>query len=127
LGGAGGRTGIGGPQNVVGTVTVLATRGQWVTAFGRSPVQAFHILLFFIRMARAAVDRGELGGVGKILFALQITVTIGALQRGVGRSPQSSLVEGGWHSRLALARAATGFVAIQARLASRQRLGLLSV
>jgi hypothetical protein len=85
------------------------------------------MLLFFVRVARAAVDRGELGGVGKIFFALQIAMTIGALQCGVGRGPQSSFVERGWDSRLALARAAAGFVATQADLATRQRLGLLSV
>jgi hypothetical protein len=94
-------------------------RGQRVTAFGRSPVQTFRILLFFIGMACAAVDRGELGGVREFLFALQIAVTIGALQCGVRRGPQSSLVEGRWDSRLALARAAGGFVATQAHLASR--------
>jgi hypothetical protein len=85
------------------------------------------MLLFFIRVTRTAVDRSELGGVGKFLLALQIAVTIGALQGGVGRGPQSSLVEGRWDSRLALAGAAAGFVAIQARPAAWQRLGLLGV
>ena len=95
--------------------------------FGRSPVEAFHILLLFISVANSAVHCGKLGGVGKFFYALQIAVTIGALQCGVGRGPQSSLIEGGWDSRLALARAAAGFVAAQAHLASRQRLGLLGV
>jgi hypothetical protein len=54
-------------------------------------------------------------------------MTVGALQGGVGRGPQSSLVERGWNIGLALARASAGIVAIQARLASRQRLGLLGV
>jgi hypothetical protein len=109
------------------SVTVLATRGQWITAFGRSAMPAFRILLFFIRVARAAVDRGELGGVGKFLSAFQIAMTIGALQGGVGGGPQSRLVERGWDFRLALASSAAGIVAIQARFASRQRLGLLGV
>jgi hypothetical protein len=85
------------------------------------------ILLFFISVASAAVDRGELCGVGKFFFAGQFAVTIGALQCGVGRGPESGLVEGGWDSRLALTSAAAGFVATQARLASRQRLGLLGM
>jgi hypothetical protein len=100
-------------------------RGQRVAALGRSPVQAFRILLFFIRVAGAAIDRGELGGMRKILFALKIAVTIGALQGGMRRGAQSSLVKGGWDSWLALSRAPAGIVAIQARRASRQRLGSL--
>ena len=125
LGRRGGRSGIGRPQNVVRTVTVLATRRQSVTAFGRPPVQAFRILLFLIGVARAAINRRELGGMGKIFSAFQIAVTVGAFERGVGRGSQSSLVEWRWDIRLALAGAAPGIVAIKTRFASRQRLGLL--
>ena len=83
-------------------------------------MQAFHVLLFFIAVAPAAVNRGELGGMGKILSALQIAVTSAALREGgVGRGPQSRFVERRWDSRLALAGATAGIVAIQARLASR--------
>ena len=92
-------------------------------------MQAFRILLCFIGVARAAVNRSELCGVGKVVFLLagQLAVTIGAAQGGVGRGPQASLVERRRDSGLALARAAAGFVATQAQLASRQGLGLLGL
>jgi len=125
LGDRGGRRGIGRPQDVVSSVTIRATRGQRVSAPRRLSVQAFRILLCFIGMARAAVNRLELFWVGKFFPALQISVAIGALKCRVRRGPQGSRVEGGRHSRLPLACAGSGFVASQARLASRQGLGLL--
>jgi hypothetical protein len=85
------------------------------------------MLLCFIGVARAAVNRLELFGMGEFFFVSQIAVTVGALQCSVRRGPQASLVKGGWCSRLPLAGAGAGFVAIHARLASRQRLGLLGL
>ena len=61
------------------------------------------------------------------LFSRQISVATSTLERGVRGSPQGSRVEGRRHSRLALGGAGSGFVASQARLASRQGLGLLGV
>jgi hypothetical protein len=87
-------------------------------------VQAFGMLLCFIGVAGAAVNRLELFGMGKLLSS-QISVATCALKCRVRRGSQSSLVEGGWHSRLPLAGAGTGCVATHARLASRQGLGLL--
>jgi hypothetical protein len=87
-------------------------------------VQAFRVLLFFIGVAGAAVNRLEFFGMGKLLSS-QIGVTTGTLQCGVRRGSQGSRVEGGRHSRLSLACARSGFVATHARLASRQWLGLL--
>jgi len=126
LGDRGGRAGIGRPQDVVSSVTIRAARGQRVTAPRRLPVQAFGMLLCFIGVARAAINRLELFGMGKLLSS-QISVAIGALKCNVRRGPQGSLIEGGWHSRLPLACAGAGCVATQARLASRQGLGLLGL
>jgi hypothetical protein len=105
-------------------VTIRAARGQRVTAPRRLPVQAFPILLCFIGVARAAINRLELFGMGELLSS-QISVATCALECSVRRGPQGGLVEGGWHSRLPLACAGAGFVATLARLASRQGLGLL--
>jgi hypothetical protein len=126
LGDRGGRTGIRRPQDVVSSVTIRAARGQRVTASRRLPVQAFRMLLCFIGVARAAVNRLELFGMGKLLSS-QISVATGALEYSVRRGPEGSLVEGGWHSRLPLACPRAGFVATHARLTSRQGLGLLGV
>jgi hypothetical protein len=126
LSGRGGRTGIGRPQDVVSSVTIRAARGQRVTAPRRLPVQAFGMLLCFIDVARAAVNRLELFGMGELL-SCQISVATCALKCRVRRGPQGSLVEGGWHSRLPLACAGAGCVAAHARLASRQGLGLLGL
>jgi hypothetical protein len=126
LGDRGGRTGIGRPQDVVSSVTIRAARGQRVTASRRLPVQAFGMLLCFIGVARAAVNRLELFGMGKLLSS-QLSVATGALECSVRRGPQGSLVEGGWHSRLPLACAGAGCVATHARLASRQVLRLLGL
>ena len=87
LGDRGGRTGIGRPQDVVSSVTIRAARGQRVTAPRRLPVQAFRILLCFIGVARAAVNRLELFGMGKLLSS-QISVATGALKCSVRRGPQ---------------------------------------
>ena len=106
------------------SVTVRATRGQRLAALHRPPVQAFAILLLFIGVAGAAVKRLQLLWMGE-LFCIHVTVATGALHCGVGRGPQGGRVEGGWHSRLARAGAGTGIVATQARLAPRQRFGLL--
>ncbi len=125
LGDRGGRPGIGRPQDVVSSVTIRATRSQRVTVLRRLSVQAFRILFCFIGVARAAVNRLELLGVGKFFLALQISVAVRALKCSVRRGPQGSRVEGGRHPRLSLAYAGSGFVASQARLASRQGLGLL--
>jgi len=89
-------------------------------------VQAFGMLLCFIGVARAAVNRLELFGMGKLLSS-QLSVATGALECSVRRGPQGSLVEGGWHSRLPLACAGAGCVATHARLASRQVLRLLGL
>src|SRR5208337_5682705 len=102
LGGRGGRTGIGRAQDVVSSVTIRAARGQRVTAPGCPAVQAFRILLCFIGVARAAVNRLELFGMGK-LFSSQISVATCAFKCSVRRGPQGSRVEGGRHSRLPLA------------------------
>src|SRR5208337_3734401 len=126
LGDRGGRTGIGRPQDVVSSVTIRATRGQRVTASRRLPVQAFRKLLCFIGVARAAVNRLELFGMGKLLSS-QVSVATRALEGSVRRSAQGSRVERGRHSRLPLSGAGPGFVATHARLASRQRLGLLGL
>jgi hypothetical protein len=82
------------------------------------------MLLCFIVVARAAVNRLEPFGMGKFLSS-QIAVATSALNRSVRRGAQGGSIEGGRHSRLPLASARSGFVASQARLASRQRLGLL--
>jgi hypothetical protein len=82
------------------------------------------MLLCFVGVARAAVNRLELFGMGKLLSS-QISVATCALKCSVRRGPQASLVEGGWRSRLPLACAGAGFVATHARLTSRQGLGLL--
>jgi len=82
LGNRGGRTGVGRAQDVVSSVTILAAGGQRVTALRRFPVQAFRMLLFFVGVAGAAVNRLELLGMGE-LFCVHITVATGALQRGV--------------------------------------------
>jgi len=82
LGNRGGRAGIGRPQDVVSSVAIHAARGQRVTAPCRLPVQAFRVLLFFIGVAGATVNRLEFFGMGKVLSS-QIGVTTGALQCGV--------------------------------------------
>jgi hypothetical protein len=84
------------------------------------------MLLCFIGVARAAVNRPELFGMGKLLSS-QLSVATRALECSVRRGSQGSLVEGGRHSRLPLARAGPGFVAAHARLASRQGLGVLGL
>jgi hypothetical protein len=89
-------------------------------------VQAFCILLCFIDVACAAVNWLELFGVGEFL-SRQISVATGALECGVRRGPQGSLVEGGWNSRLPLACAGADFVATHAWCASRQGLALLGL
>ena len=108
------------------SVTICAPRGQRVTASRRLPVQAFRMLPFFIGVARAAVNRLELFGMGKLLSS-QIGVATCALECSVRRGPQASLVEGGWHSRLPLTCAGAGSVATHAWRASRQGLGLLGL
>jgi hypothetical protein len=82
------------------------------------------MLLCFISVAGATVNRVESFGMGKLLSS-QISVATCALECGVRRGPQRSRIEGGRDSRLPLSGAGPGFVATQARLASRQRLGLL--
>jgi hypothetical protein len=82
------------------------------------------MLLCFIGVARAAVNRLELFSMRKLLSS-QISVATGALKCSVRRGPQGRFIERGWHSRLPLACAGAGLVATHARLASRQGFGLL--
>jgi hypothetical protein len=74
-------------------------------------VQALGILPLFVGVATTAVDRGELLGVRKVLFAGEVRVAIGAFQCGMRRRTQSGGVERRRNSGLALARAAPGVVA----------------
>jgi hypothetical protein len=126
LGNIGGRAGSGRAQDVVSSVTIRAARGQRVTTLRRIPVQARRILLLFVGMTGAALNRFQLLGMGK-LFCGQLGVATGAFKLGVGRRPQRGLVKGRRHPRLPLAYAAPCLVAIQAGFTPRQGLGLLRV
>jgi len=106
-------------------MAVRAAGGQRVASARRLPVQAFRVLLLFIRVARAAVHRLEFLGMREF-FPGELSVAARTLQRGVRRSAQGGLIERRGQSRLALARAAAGFVATKTRLGARKRFGLLS-
>ncbi len=109
----------------MGSVAIRTARRHRVTASGRLPVQAFRVLLLFVSVTRTALNGLRLLGMWELL-STQIAVTTRAFERRMGRGPQGSLVERGRNPRLPLAGATARFVAADARLAPRQRFGLLS-
>src|SRR5271157_3079131 len=88
-------------------------------------VQGGRVLLALVGVARAAINRLEFLGMGKLLPG-QITVARRAFENGVRRSAQRRLIECGGHAWLPLADSATGFVAVQTRFATGEMFGLLS-
>ncbi len=120
--GRGGRAGVRGAQDVVGSVALLAARGQAVAALGRPSVEALGVLALLICVAAPAVYGGQFLG---MRCGLAGVVTVVALEAGVRRGAQGRGIEGGRHARLAFAGAASGLVAAGAFLRAGQGLGLL--
>lgn len=82
--------GIGGGQDIMAAVTILATGRINILAAGRCCVDAFSVNLFFILMATAAIDRRQF----RFMFnTLHGTMAIHATEPAMNRFFESGLVD----------------------------------
>jgi hypothetical protein len=78
------RSTVGGWQNLVRSVTVFASRCQWITAGNRLPVKRFYVKLFFLVVTGPAIDGLKFLCVGEFL-PFEVLVTRYTRQRRMSR------------------------------------------
>ena len=98
---------IGRGQDVMRSMTELATGGVRVVLCRLLPVDAGGILALLVAMATGTIDSGQLLRMG---HCLDVAVACDAVQGGVGGRLQGGCVEARGHSRLARPDARTGIV-----------------
>jgi hypothetical protein len=120
------RSGGRGAQHIVSAMAGLAAGSQSVSVCGGPSVEALNELRLLVWMAGTAIHWRQFLSVRK-LFALQVTVTIGAFQGGVRGCPQCMGIERRRYARLAFAGATPAFVAAGTHLRPGWRRRLLGV